>query len=399
MTSATASAIAKGMSTPLVVLFGIAGGAAAGNLYWAQPLLATIGGDLGVSASTAGLLVTVTQIGCALGMLLIVPLGDLVNRKRMIPAIMGLSALALAASALAPTFAVLLVTLALVGVTTVAGQLLTPLAGDLAEDGQRGRVIGTVASGILLGILVARTVSGFIADPFGWRAVYVVAAVIMGIVALLMARFVPLLPQRERVSYWRLVASVFPTALKHRTARFTLVLGAAAMSVFIMFWTGLTFLLAAEPYSYSASQIGLVSIVGIAGAVTAQRVGRLFDRGLATPAIGIGLALTILALLISGLGSTTLPVLLIAIAIFSVGIQGAQVLLQTRMLSIDPAARSRLNTVFVVTNFVGGAIGSALAAVLWGLGGWTALATAAGAIIGFALVIWALQRRQTTPHA
>jgi len=261
MTGANPSASAQGMSTPLVVLFAVAGGAAVGNLYWAQPLLATIGGDLGVSASTAGLLVTLTQIGYALGVLLIVPLGDTVNRKRMIPAIMGLSALALAASALAPTFAVLLVTLALVGVTTVAGQLLTPLAGDLADDTQRGRVIGTVASGILLGILIVRTVSGFIADPFGWRVVYVVAAAIMGTVALLMVRFVPVLPKRERVSYWRLVASVFPTALKHRPARFTLVLGAAVMSVFIMFWTGLTFLLAAEPYSYSAAQIGLVGLL------------------------------------------------------------------------------------------------------------------------------------------
>jgi len=399
MTGATPSAPAQGMSTPLVVLFAVAGGAAVGNLYWAQPLLATIGGDLGVSASTAGLLVTLTQIGYALGVLLIVPLGDTVNRKRMIPAIMGLSALALAASALAPTFAVLLVTLALVGVTTVAGQLLTPLAGDLADDTQRGRVIGTVASGILLGILIVRTVSGFIADPFGWRVVYVIAAAIMGTVALLMARFVPVLPKRERVSYWRLVATVFPTALKHRTARFTLVLGAAVMSVFIMFWTGLTFLLAAEPYSYSAAQIGLVSLVGIAGAITAQRVGRLFDRGLATPAIGIGLALAILALIISGLGSTLLPVLLIAIAIFSVGIQGAQVLLQTRMLSIDPAMRSRLNTAFVVTNFVGGAIGSALASVLWDAGAWTALATAAATIIGIALVIWAVQRGQIRRNA
>lgn len=396
MTGATSGT--RGMGTPLVILFAVAGGAAVGNLYWAQPLLATIGDDLGVSASTAGLLVTLTQVGYALGVFLIVPLGDTVSRKRMIPAIMGLSALALAASAFAPTFAILLVTLALVGVTTVAGQLLTPLAGDLADDTQRGRVVGTVASGILLGILVVRTASGFVADLFGWRAVYVTAAIIMMIVALLMARFIPVLPKRERVSYWRLVATVYPTALKHPEARVTLILGAAVMSVFILFWTGLTFLLAAEPYSYSATQIGLVGLVGIAGAITAQRAGRLFDRGLATPAIGIGLALTILALVISGLGKDFLPVLLAATAIFSVGIQGAQVLLQTRMLSIDPASRSRLNTAFVVTNFVGGAIGSALASVLWEIDGWTALATAAATIVGLGLVIWALQRRRTSAN-
>lgn len=375
----------------LAFLFAVAGGAAVGNLYWAQPLLSTIGPDLGVSASDAGLLITVSQLGYALGVFFVVPLGDVVDRKRVIPLIMGLSALALAGSALAPTFAVLLVTLTLVGVTTVSGQLLTPLIGDLADDRTRGSAVGTVVSGILLGILAARTIGGVVADAFGWRAVYVLAAVIMAVVAVLMVRFVPALPRRDRVPYGRLLASVYPTALRHRAARITLVLGAVVMSVFTLLWTGLTFLLAAEPFGFGATQIGLVSLVGIAGAITAQRAGKLFDRGWATPATGIALVLAGLSLVLSAIGSTSLIVILIAVLVFSVGVQGAQVLLQTRMLSIDPAARSRLNTAFVVTNFAGGAVGSALAGVLWNAGGWTALAIGGAGIVAAALVVWATQ--------
>ena len=158
-----------GMSQRLTLLFAVAGGAAVGNLYWAQPLLAEIGRDLDVSTGAASLLVTLTQAGYALGVFLVVPLGDTLDRRRLIPTIMGCSVLALAASALAPTYAVLLAALALVGLTTVTGQLLAPLAGDLARHDQRGHIVGTVAAGILTGILVSRTVKGLMAEAFGRR--------------------------------------------------------------------------------------------------------------------------------------------------------------------------------------------------------------------------------------
>jgi predicted MFS family arabinose efflux permease len=172
------------------------------------------------------------------------------------------------------------------------------------------------------------------------------------------------------------------------------VIGAAAMSVFTIFWTGLTFLLSSEPYGYSTTQIGLVSLVGVVGAAAALRAGRLFDRGLSIPGIGVGLALTLVSLVVAGLGGRHLAVVLVGVALLSVGIQSAQVLLQTRMLSIDPEARSRLNTAFVVGNFVGGAIGSALAGALWPIGGWTALMIAAAVLVGVALTVWAVHRRR-----
>ncbi|KQQ04203.1 MFS transporter [Rathayibacter sp. Leaf185] len=380
------------MPPGLTLLFAIAGGAAVGNLYWAQPLLGVIAGSFGVTTSAAGLLVTVTQVGYALGVFFLVPLGDTLNRRRMIPALMVLAAVFLAATALAPAFPVLLTTLAMIGVTTVAGQLLTPLAGDLASDEQRGRVLGTVASGLMLGLLISRAISGIVADLLGWRAVFAGAAVLMLVLALVMARRLPSLPPRERVRYSTLLGSVLRTVAGSRAVRVTVLLGGSAMCAFTLFWTGLTFLLSSAPYSYSATAIGLVSLVGIAGAISAQRVGRLFDRGLSLPALGIGLAVALLGLVIAGIGAASIVVVLVAVGVFSIGLQAVQVLAQTRMLSIDPAARSRLNTVYIVGNFAGGALGSALAGVLWQSGGWTALLVVAASVLGFALTVWAVQR-------
>jgi predicted MFS family arabinose efflux permease len=385
-----------GMTRGLTLLFAIAGGAAVGNLYWAQPLLDVIAHDLGVSTGSAGLIVTVTQIGYALGVFFLVPLGDIVNRKRAIPTLMVLAAVFLAATAAAPTFSVLLVTLALIGVTTVAGQFLTPLAGDLASDDQRGRVLGSVASGLMLGLLISRAISGIVADLFGWRAIYVGAAALMLVLAVVIARRLPVLEPRERVGYGALLVSVLRTVTGNRTVRITTLIGAAAMCVFTLFWTGLTFLLAAAPYSYSATRIGLVSLIGIAGAVAAQRVGRLFDRGLSLPALGIGLLLALVAVVLSGLGTGPV-VVLVAVALFSIGLQSVQVLTQTRMLSLDPSARSRLNTVIIVGNFLGGAVGSALAGLVWPLGGWPILMVVAACVTGFALTLWLVHRNRVLP--
>jgi predicted MFS family arabinose efflux permease len=254
------------MSRGLTLLFAVAGGFAVGNLYWAQPLLTKVSTALGVTTGAAGFLVTVTQIGYAAGVFLVVPLGDILNRRRLIPGILVCSSLALAASAAAPTFSILLATLGCVGLTTVSGQLLTPLAGDLARDDQRGSVVGTVVSGLLTGILASRTISGLLADALGWRAIYIAAAVVAAIIAILLSRALPHLAPRSQVSYGRLLRSVFAAVRAHRSVQVTLVIGACAFAVFTMFWTALTFLLSAPPFSYSASRIGLVGLAGLAGA-------------------------------------------------------------------------------------------------------------------------------------
>jgi predicted MFS family arabinose efflux permease len=382
------------MTPGRTLLFAVAGGAAVGNLYWAQPLLDEIASSLGTSTAVAGLLVTLTQVGYALGILLVVPLGDVLDRRRLVPGVLVASAVALLFAAVAPSFGVLLVALALVGLTTVAGQLLIPLAGDLADPASRGRVVGTIASGVLTGILVSRTVSGFVADVWGWRTIYVVAAVAALVFAVLLRRVIPALDRRERVPYPVLIASVFRAVAAHRSVQVTLVISATVFAVFTMFWTALTFLLSAAPFGYSTTAIGLVGLAGLAGAVAAQRVGRLHDRGLSVPVTGAALVVVLVSLVVAGTGAHSIVVVLVAVVLLDVGVQATNVLNQTRLFAIDPAARSRLNTAFVTGNFVGGAIGSAVTSVLWEAGGWTAVTVGGAVLIGFALTVWAVHRRR-----
>ena len=381
------------MTRGLTLLFAVAGGTAVGNLYWAQPLLEEIAGSLRVSTGIAGLLVTVTQIGYAVGIFLVVPLGDVLDRRRLIPVVLLASAVALLLAAVAPAFALLLAALVLVGLTTVAGQLLTPLAGDLADPAQRGRVVGTVASGLLTGILLSRTVSGLVADAFGWRAIYFAAAVVAVVMAVLLHRAVPGLEPRTRLRYGALLVTVLQAVRRHRAVPPTLLMSASGFSVFTLFWTALTFLLSAPPFSYSVTAIGLVGLAGLAGAVAAQRAGRLHDRGIGVPAVGAALVLVLASLALAGAGQRSIVVLLIAIVLLDVAVQAGNVLNQTRLFAVDPEARSRLNTAFVAGNFIGGAIGSALAAVLWQAGGWTAVMLGGAVIAGFALTVWAVARR------
>ncbi|MFG6444659.1 MFS transporter [Microbacterium sp. P07] len=392
MTTAPTRTRAPGMSRGLTLLFAIAASAAVGNLYWAQPLLGIIGEDFTVPTGSTGLIVTVTQIGYAIGVFLLLPLGDRVNRKWFIPALMLLTAVFLLATAAAPTYPVLLATLGLIGFSAVAGQFLIPLAGDLARDDQRGRVLGTVAAGIMIGLLIARALSGLVAEHFGWRAVFLMAAVIMVALAAILGPRIPTLQPRGKVPYGQLLGSVFRTITSNRTVQVTMLIGASAMAVFTMFWTGMTFLLSAPPFNYSVSLIGAVSLVGVVGALAAQRVGVLFDRGLFIPAMGLGLAVTATGLVIAAFGSTSIIVLLVGAVIFGVGLQTVQILAQTRMVSIDPAARSRLNTAFVGGNFIGGALGSALAGTFWQLGGWIPVMIAAIVVVAFALLTWAITR-------
>lgn len=381
------------MNRRLTFLFALAGGAAVGNLYWSQPLLDFIAHDLSTNPSAAGWLVTVTQLGYAVGVLLFVPLGDVLNRRILVPIALLCTAAALLASALAPTFAILLVTLSLVGLTTVAGQILVPLAGDLADDSNRGRVVGTVVSGILTGILVSRTVSGLIAAAAGWRAIYFVAAALALVLAVLLFFAIPNLTPRATLRYPALVASVFAIVRRERLLRWSLALGGSSFAVFTMFWTALTFLLSSPPFSFPVGVIGLFGLVGLAGAIAAQRAGRLSDRGFALPTIGAAWALVLVALVLAGLGQRSVIVIVIAILLLDVAIQGHNITVQTRMFRVDPQARSRINTAFVTNNFIWGAVGSGLASFLWAHGGWTAVMIAAAILAGFALTVWVVGRR------
>jgi predicted MFS family arabinose efflux permease len=382
------------MMTPrLTFLFAVAAGAAVGNLYWAQPLLDLIADDLHASHAVAGWLITATQIGYAVGILLLVPLGDVVDRRRLIPAMMLCAAIALVLCAVAPSIGVLLVVITLLGLTTVAGQILTPLAGDLADDAHRGRTVGTVASGILTGILTSRTISGLVADVFGWRTIYFAAAVLTVVIAALLYRAIPPLAPKTRLAYPALIGSVFRAVAQEPAVRWTLALAATAFAAFTMFWTALTFLLSGPPFRYPVSVIGAFGLVGLAGAVAAQRAGRLHDRGWSLPASGVGWVLILVAFVVAVFAPHSVVIVVIAIVVLDVAAQGVGILNQTRLFALSTEARSRLNTVYVTGNFIGGAIGSAAATVLWAMGGWTAVSIAGMVLACAGLIVWAFGRR------
>jgi predicted MFS family arabinose efflux permease len=381
------------MTRSLMVLFAIAGGAAVGSLYYAQPLLDIIARDLHVPQGSAGLLVMAAQIGYAVGILFIVPLGDLRDRRRLVPLMMLLSAIALAACSIAPGIGSLTIMLVAVGVTTVSGQILAPLAGDLSDDASRGKVVGIVMSGIITGILVARILSGVIANLAGWRVVFLVAAGIAVILSGLLYRSIPRIPPKAAtLSYGALLRSVLSLVVRERTLQVTMVLGAIGFAVFTMFWTSLTFLLSNPPYGFSTSVIGLFGVAGLVGALAAQGAGRVHDRGWSTWGTGAAWLLVLAGFLAAGSGAHVLAVLLPGIVVLDAGIQAQHIFNQSRLFQLAPDARSRVNTAYIGGNFIGGTLGSLIATVLWAAGGWSAVTGVGAALSAVALCLWAFTR-------
>lgn len=381
------------LSRPLTFLLALAAGAAIANLYWAQPLLGFIADDLDAPTATAGWLVTATQIGYAVGVLLLVPLGDILDRRRFVPVMFLASAAALLLCAFAPSIGVLLLALGVLGVTTISGQVLTPLAGDLAGDAHRGRVVGLVGSGTLAGILASRTISGFVASAATWRTTFALAAVVAVLLAVLLRRATPPLPPRARIPYPRLLLSVAVVVLRQRAARWTLVLAATGFAAFSLFWTALTFLLSGPPFGYPAAAIGMFGLVGLAGVLAGLRGGRLHDRGWSLPATGVAWALALGAFVVATFGGRSVPLLIAVTAVIDVAFQTQALLNRARLFALGHGARSRLNTALATSNFIGAAAGSAAASTLWSVGGWSAVSIAGAGLCCLALAVWALGRR------
>jgi len=382
------------MTKFLAILFAICSGLAIGNLYWAQPLLVQIMDGFGLPAANGGLLVTATQIGYAMGILFILPLGDFVRRKRMITLVMVLSVLALVSCAISPSFIILSLSLFSMGIVTISGQIILPLAGDLSREDERGHIVGIVSSGITTGILFSRFASGIIAGFWGWRSVYVIAAALNLGMVLVMIYVLPEIPAKNKFkSYGKLLASVFTTFKNHRSLpNILLHSGLIFGLIFNIFWTSLTFLLSAEPFNYNTFQIGLVSLAGLAAAVFGVEIGKFQDKGLSIPALGAFIVVCLVSMVCGFAFSDSIVAIVIVAAVLSVAVQGVSVLTQTRLFNLSQGERSRLNTVFVVNNFIFGAIGSALASLLWSLGGWSYVMMAASAVSVAALIVWLFSR-------
>jgi predicted MFS family arabinose efflux permease len=271
--------------------------------------------------------------------------------------------------------------------------VILPMAGGLAAPQDRGRIVGIVTSGVVVGILFARTVSGFIANLAGWRSIYIVAAVLNIILIFALRKRIPTAPGGVRMPYPKLILSVFTEARRVKNVGPVLLIGGFGFCALQLFWTAITFLLAAPPFGYNTLEIGLVSLVGVAGALIAAKVGGLMDRGVGIPAQGCFIALGVAAMLVSSLGSHSIILVVLAALLMSLSFQGIGILNQTTLFLLAPKSRSRLNTAFVVNNFIFAAFGSTLAAVLWDYGGWVMVSLGGAASLLIALTVWACAKK------
>jgi predicted MFS family arabinose efflux permease len=390
-----------GLGRGLVLLFAVACGLSAANLYYAQPVLNTIAGDFGTGSGTAGLIVTFSQIGYAAGLALLVPVGDLVSRRRLIPLVMTVTAASLVVSAVSPDIGLLIGVALIVGAGSVAAQILVPMAASLATDEKRGQVVGTVMSGLLLGILLARTISGLVAGISSWRVVYVMAAVLTIAMAVVLGRKLPPEGDRPRMGYASLLGTAAKLMATETLLRRRAVFGALGFAAFSVFWTTMAFVLAGPPYHYGDITIGLFGLVGAGGALCANFAGRWADRGLTkltTLAFSLCVGISFLPL---WMGRHDLTMMIIGILVLDVGVQGLQVTNQSMIYRLAPEARSRVTSAYMVCYFAGGAIGSALGGSLYDSHHWAGVCVL-GAIIGIVATGAALvdaARRHAVPSA
>lgn len=387
------------MNKTVRLLFAIAGGFAVGNLYFMQPLLGAISKDLGTTATQNGLLVTAIQLGYAAGIVLLLPMGDVRNRKHFVPLMVTLAGFGQMAVGLVPGFNLLLVTVFLVGFTTISGQVLVPLTSELSDDTNRGRNSAFVVSGMIIGILGARTISGVLSDVIGWHLTFVIIGVANLVLAYALFRVIPQLTPKPGIAYPRLVGGTFTLLWQNKWAWRAMIINSSALVIFSAVWTSITFLLSDAPFQQSTGQIGLWGLVGIVGAIGARNTGRLIDSGKAELGAKIAWVVTGVALVIGSLAEQSLWYLAAMLILLDAAGQAIGVTNQTRLIASFPSARSRVNAGYVMHNFIGAAAGSALASALWHTAGWSGIMLLGAGLCAVALVLWVLNRRTMPPVA
>lgn len=370
------------------LLFAIACGALAGNIYYSQPLVALIAGGMGLSVSAESLIFTTVQLGYSIGLLFIVPLGDLFENRRLILALMALNVASLAGLAFAPGLSMLFAMLFVVGFTSTAAQVIVPLAANLAPAARRGQVVGNVMTGLFVGILLARPISSFLADYFGWRGPFVLSAAVIAGLAMWGVFAIPSRAPQGRHTYLRLIGSlaglmITQPVLRRRSAYHTAMFG-----VFSLFWTASPIVLLRQ--GYSSSQIALFALAGVSGVLAAPVAGRLADRGYARPGTAIALCLSILTFALAWVSDANFWVLMLAGVLIDFGVQGNMVLSQRELYQLDEAIRGRLTSAYMTTFFLGGAAGSALTSPVLEAFGWTGICLLGGLVPLAALVYFAV---------
>ncbi|MCM3337730.1 MFS transporter [Paenibacillus sp. MER TA 81-3] len=388
-------ATVSSMPRYVALLFATACGLAVANIYFAQPLLDTLASEFGIGHSSVGIVITITQICYALGLLLLVPLGDLLNRRRLIAGQMLLSVLALIVVGTAANSTMLLIGMAAVGLLAVVTQTLVAFAASLAAPAERGRIVGVVTSGVVIGILLARTVAGILTDLAGWRSVYLVSAVLTLIMASALFRVLPHHePDRTSLSYPQLLRSVLMLFAQERILRIRAVLALLIFTAFSILWTSLVLPLSSPPLSLSHTEIGAFGLAGVAGALAAARAGRLADRGLGQRTTGVALTLLLASWLLIGYTEQSLSALIIGVIILDLAVQAVHVTNQSMIYAVRPEAQSRLTAGYMIFYSIGSAAGSIASTNMYALAGWTGVCLLGAAVSAFALLFWALTRRR-----
>lgn len=376
----------------------LATGTVVANNYYAQPLEATLARAFHAPSASVGLVITVIQIGYAVGLATLVPLGDLLERRKLLVGLLAVTALSLVVIAAAPSLPVLAVAAAVMGLTTVAAQVLVPFAAHLAPEGRSGAVISTVMSGLLIGILASRTLAGVVAQVAGWRSVFGIGAVLTALIAVALWRQLPALEPVTRMRYSKLLGSVLTLIREEPVLRRRMAYGAVTYSSFGAFWATVGFLLARPPYNWSEGEIGAFALLGVAGAVSARFAGRLADRGLAPVATGAFLLATAGSYVFLALGADSVWALGIGVVLFDLGVQGAHICNQSLVYALRPEARSRLNTAYMTAYFIAGAAGSGLATALYAGWGWNGVCALGGGVPAVGLLLWVVEMLRHRPR-
>lgn len=358
------------LSKSKVLFMAAATGLVVANLYYCQPLIVLIANEFQIDEAKAGTITYLTQAGYALGLFFMVPLGDKLERKKQISITTLCASIALVIAAVSQNFLMLQLASLLIGIASIVPQLILPMAASLSSVEQRGRVIGTVMSGLLIGILVSRTVSGFVGIWLGWRGMFWIAAVVCFLLALIIQKSFPINSAQFKGTYKQLYRSLFVLIKEQPVLREATWLNSLSFAQFGAFWTTMVLLLSQEPFEYNSATIGLFGLVGACGAFAAPLVGKLGDRGDSRKVIGLGLLMMIASFVVFYFSSTSVVGLIIGIILIDLGLQTIHVSNQTRIYALLPEARNRLNTVFMAFSFLGTAVGSAFGLYLWKYFGW-----------------------------
>lgn len=384
------------MSHYTELLLALACGMAVANVYFAHPLLGSIASEFSIEPSTIGIVITVTQICYALGLLLLVPLGDLYIQRRLIIVQMLLLVVALIVVGIAPTSIVFFIGVAIVGLFATVTQTLVAYASTLAVPSERGRIVGFVTSGVVIGILLARTFAGIMADLGGWRSVYLSSAVLILILIGLLNKELPgTVYKRPSLSYPKLLHSVLMLFVQERILLIRGILALLIFTAFSTFWTSLVFPLSSPPYSFSHTAIGAFGLAGVSGALAAARAGRLADRGLGQLTTGVALVLLIASWFFISSINYSILVLVIGIILLDLAVQAVHVTNQSLIFKFLPEARSRLTAAYMVFYSIGSATGSIISTNIYANYGWKGVCLFGVTVSALALVFWIATYRLT----